>query len=132
MGKFSKHDELRKQLDELGYKNIDIWNILIKLRDNTLSEKIQKQIQELELEIKEIKNKHCNIGIYTREYQKIYNLTNQIEMLRYQNLDKELIQPLETALDNLYYSTTVETKNRCMKIAIKFIQENLNKEIKNV
>lgn len=124
LGKFELNEYLRNELDNLGYKNVDIWNILIQLRDETLPKNIQQKIKELEIKIQEIKNNMGNIGVYTREYKKIQELTREIYDLQYDNYNKKHIEPLEKALDDLLYSKTVETTNKCMKIAINFIKEN--------
>lgn len=73
VGNFEQNENLRQQINEYGYEDVPIWNILVDLKKHLLKE---NGAQQLEREFVEKIDKALNelyynrdIGVYNRAYK---------------------------------------------------------------
>lgn len=129
VGNFEQNENLRQQINEYGYEDVPIWNILVDLKKHLLKENEANYIQQLEKEIKEYSEKHnCN-GIYTREFNKLQELKIKLDKAQQQALQgNELAEKIDKALDELYYSRDIRVYNRAYLVALDVLKVVVTEE----
>ena len=123
VGNFEQNENLRQQINEYGYEDVPIWNILVDLKKHLLKENEANYIQQLENEIKEYSEKHNCSGIYTREFNKLQELKIKLDKAQQQALQgNELAEKIDKALNDLYYCRSIRIYNQAYRVALDVLK----------
>lgn len=82
VGNFEQNENLRQQINEYGYEDVPIWNILVDLKKHLLKENEANYIRQLEREFAERIDKALSELYYSRDNRdiRVYNRAYKVAL----------------------------------------------------